>query len=148
MYDPGSISNDSTFSGATQASSNDITGHSDTPSTPLPFDDAADHSYICSHTGNAAKFNTGISSISDHRFVHDPGREDFNGSIEDTSAHDDDANCSSDSHIVCDPSGIGFSKDSALGGINDSDGSSLPYDPSGNPFIHSKCKLTAAVAMV
>jgi len=148
VYDPGGVSNNSTFSGATQASSDNITGHSDTPSMPLPFDDDANRSYICSYTGNAARFDTGISSTSDHRFVHDPGREDFNGSIEDTLAHDKDADCSSDSHIVCNPSGIGFSKDSALGGINDGNGSSLPYDPGGNPFIHSKHKLTAAAAMV
>src|SRR6267142_2459277 len=136
VYDPGSISNDSTFSGATQASSNNITGHSDTPSThlPLPFNNT-NHIHICSYTGNAARFDTGISSISDHRFMHNPRREDFNGSIEDTSAHDNNANCSSNSHIVCDPGGISFSKDSALGGINDSDSSSLPYDPGGNPFI-------------
>src|SRR6266850_5097769 len=113
VYDPGGISNDSTFSGATQASSDDITGHSDTPLThpPLPFNDAnnaddTDCIHICSYTGNAARFDTGISSISDHRFVHDPGREDFNGSIKDTSAHNDDTDCSSDSHIVCDPAAL------------------------------------------
>jgi len=71
VYDPGGISNDSTFSGATQASSDDITGHSDTPLThpPLPFNDAnnaddTDCIHICSYTGNAARFDTGISSIS------------------------------------------------------------------------------------
>jgi len=62
MYDPGGISNDSTFSGATQASSNSITSHSDTPSTHplLPFDnDNANHIHICSYTGNATRLNTG-----------------------------------------------------------------------------------------
>jgi len=38
---------------------------------------------------------------------------------------------SNNSHIVYDPGGIGFSKDSALGSTNDGDNSSLPYDPGG-----------------
>ena len=110
-YDPGGISNDSTLDSATQDSADNTTNNSSPSLThaPSPFDnDAADGH----HSDDA----------------DDRGRD----TVLDTTDNSLDLIKGDDSRIVYDPGGIGFSKDSALGGINDGDGSSLPYDPGGN----------------
>jgi len=111
-YNPGGISTSSIFSDATQASTtSDDTTDDSSPSlthAPSPFDnDAADDH----HSDDAG----------------DHGRDTVLG-ITDGSL---DLIKSDNSRIVYDPGGIGFSKHSALGGINDGDSSSLPYDPGG-----------------
>jgi len=111
-YDPGGISTSSVFSNATQASttSDDTTDNSSPSSThvPSPFNnDAADDH----HSDNTD--DRGCDTI----------LSITNGSL--------NLIKSDNSRIVYNPGGIGFSKDSALGGTNDGDNSSLPYDPSG-----------------
>jgi len=170
-YDPGGVSKDSTLDGATQDSADDTTDDSSPSSThtPLVFDnDAADSRHSDDRRRDTGLDTDNSSDDIIRKLPFDTDAADSHDAddrrrdtVLNTTISDDAS--SDDSRIVYDPGGIGFSKDSALGGINDGDGSSLPYDPGGDtndesdvhnfvydpggdPFIHTTRKRNATAS--